>query len=73
MFAYNIDGRTGERRRKIDSYAIRADEVDQIRLSLKATICQMSSFLDRHNDTASYWYDELWVIERACRSLGIED
>lgn len=69
----DMDGRYGERRKMIDSYKIHADEVDQIRLSLKATIRQMSVFLDREDDIASYWYDELWVIEHTCRSLGIED
>lgn len=73
---YDIDGRTGKRRYQIDLYKVHAYAIDVIRLSLMDTIAHYVRYL---NDDASaslmtdYWAVELWEIDKALRTLGIED
>lgn len=54
----------------IDSYDVHANAIDVIRLSLMDTIAHYVRYL---NDDAAYWAVELWEIDKALRTLGIED
>lgn len=72
----DIDGRSGERRKMIDSYDVHANAIDVIRLSLMDTIAHYVRYLNDNVDAnlmTDYWAVELWEIDKALRTLGIED
>lgn len=70
----DIDSRTCTRRYLVDNYELHRNAIEQIRLSLITTIDKMVGYLNEGAGiTEGYWTTELWEIDKALRSLGIED
>lgn len=60
----------------IDNYSVHADAIDVIRLSIMDTISHYVRYLNDDIDAklmTDYWAVELWEIDKALRTLGIED
>lgn len=71
--ADDVDSRTGSRRRLVDTYELHADHLDQVRCCFSESIRTIVGYLADGGKSNDYWVDELWMIDRTLRALGIED
>jgi hypothetical protein len=70
----DIDSRTGERRYLVDTYELHADHLDQVRCAFGESIRTIIKYIDEPGySSQGYWVDELWMMDKTLRALGIED